>query len=49
MANRRAVRDALRLGSALLFSWMYIPHLLMSLFDRGGGQYILMYNVLKSR
>lgn len=27
--DKRKIRDALRLAGALLFSWLYIPHLLV--------------------
>ena len=34
--NKRKIRDSLRLAGALLFSWIYIPHLLV--FMVIGGQ-----------
>lgn len=39
--KKRKLRDALRLISALLFSWLYIPHILAFLMTKpapGGGQ-----------
>ena len=27
--DKRKIRDSLRLAGALLFSWLYIPHLLV--------------------
>lgn len=33
--NKRKIRDGLRLLSAILFSWLYIPHLAFYSSGRG--------------
>lgn len=34
--DKRKIRDVLRLTGALLFSWLYIPHLIAFLVIGGG-------------
>ncbi len=34
--DKRIIRDSLRLAGALLFSWLYIPHLLVFMVIGGG-------------
>lgn len=35
--DKRKIRDVLRLSGALLFSWLYIPHLI-AFFATGGSK-----------
>lgn len=38
--NKRKVRDILRFIGAILLFWLYIPHVLIYLSARGGGERI---------
>ena len=40
MINKRKTRDQLKLGVVILFSWLYIPHLLLYICKSGFRQYI---------
>ena len=40
--DKRKIRDALRLAGALLFSWLYIPHLLVFMVIGGGKRELIM-------
>lgn len=34
--NKRRIRDSLRLTGALIFSWLYLPHICYFVFNKGG-------------
>lgn len=38
--NKRKIVDSIRLAGAVLFSWVYVPHIVLFMFDRGGGNFI---------
>lgn len=40
--NKRKIRDILRLAGALLFSWIYIPHLLVFMAIGGGKRELII-------
>lgn len=36
--DKRKIRDAFKLGTSLLFSWLYLPHLVLYGLDLGGAK-----------
>ena len=40
--DKRKIRDSLRLAGALLFSWLYIPHLLVFMVIGGGKRELII-------
>ena len=40
--DKRKIRDSLRLVGAMLFSWLYIPHLLVFMVIGGGKRKLII-------
>lgn len=45
--NKRKIRDSLRLMGAIVFGWLYIPHLLV--YAMGGGKKVIDSDLCKHR
>ena len=44
--DKRKIRDSLRLAGAMLFSWLYIPHLLVFMVIGGGKRELIISDLM---